>query len=280
MKKFFKGLSTVLFGMHFWLPIVYSLIFLMIAAISGTMATAWPFYFLGLAIAFAGSLLLVYFLKDRKLSKGKKSASTAEVALTSKDKDSASEAKKSEYVLDDGDRADMSDYIAAEQARYAGNMTAQPGMNMSDNRAYYAEPAPQSTQFNNNYMSPHPAQQPMNGYEGGYGSPQPGYVRPNYDPQTAHDALYSSFSSSPTTPSAPSQSSFSPYVQPQNVQTENATRISDYEAAQAGRTDRETPKIFRMRSNPNILVYEYSDRYEKYEQLANGDRRRVSIEYK
>lgn len=254
MKKFFQVVSTVLFGMHLWLPIVYSLIFLMIAAISGTIVGSWPYYFIGLALSFAGSLMLVYFLKDKK---AKKEASTAEVSLTQKPKEPetpiAPQSERTKYVLAD-DRRDASEYVAAEQARYTNRMYAEPG-------AYYEAPRPASR----------PEDRPVSDY--GYGND---YSRPT---QSEHDGVYSSFSSSPSTSAPePSQPAFSPYLQPQNAQSDRTISISDYEAARARRE--ETPKIFRTRANPNLLIYEYSDRYEKYEQMPNGERRFISVERK
>ncbi len=255
MKKFFKAVSTILFGMHMWLPIVYSLIFLMIAALSGTIGGSWPFYFIGLALSFLGSLLLVYFVKPRKkeeeTAKSVKAATTAEVAFTP--------VKKTDYLREDTDRTDMSGYVAAEQAKYAGNMSATP----SSMYGGYAAPAPAPM--------PEPDRTAYSS-QSGYGD----YARPA-QPE-AHEAIYTSFSSSPSQSQPDTQPTFTPYVQPRNAQSPTSQTVSDYERSKA--SSYETPKIFRMRVDPNVLVYEYSDRYEKYQQLPSGDRRLISVEYK
>lgn len=65
------------------------------------------------------------------------------------------------------------------------------------------------------------------------------------------------------------------YSYPQNptqsVFTEEQKRSATYYADRAAATYDEKPRIFRLRSNPNMLVYEYSDRLDYYKK--DGDYR-------
>ena len=65
------------------------------------------------------------------------------------------------------------------------------------------------------------------------------------------------------------------YSYPQNptqsVFTEAQKRSATYYADRAAATYDEKPRIFRLRSNPNMLVYEYSDRLDYYKK--DGDYR-------
>ena len=65
------------------------------------------------------------------------------------------------------------------------------------------------------------------------------------------------------------------YSYPQNptqsVFSEAQKRSATYYADRAAATYDEKPRIFRLRSNPNMLVYEYSDRLDYYKK--DGDYR-------
>ena len=65
------------------------------------------------------------------------------------------------------------------------------------------------------------------------------------------------------------------YSYPQNptqsVFPEAQKRSATYYADRAAATYDEKPRIFRLRSNPNMLVYEYSDRLDYYKK--DGDYR-------
>ena len=87
---------------------------------------------------------------------------------------------------------------------------------------------------------------------------------------------------------------FSPYVQPSNY-GEGGMKLGDYDR-RARRDERETPapepdrddgyagtvtpRIYRLRGEPNVLLYEYPDVYKKYYINADGSRTLLSTQYK
>lgn len=257
LKKIFKGISMALFGMHLWLPVAYSVIFLVIAAIAGALDGAWPFYFIGLSISFAASLGLTYYMsvRGRRQEPEEKEAPQSEItaekpaqpsytpppAPVQKPRSFESEApakpsRAEEYERFENEAA----RIYEEQVRYSQHMTGTPDS------------------VGSGYLQPH--------RQDGYARPAEPYkkpepARPDYaGAQSALDTLYPSFTSS--SPSNENRSSFSPYVQPGNVADEHAARLEDYESDK--KESEEQPKIYRTRKDPNVLVYEYSDRIEKY----------------
>lgn len=299
MKKFFGTIGKILFGMHLWIPIVYSLVFLVIAAISNTLGGSWPFYFIGLSLSFAGALVLLFVTtsKKEKDKSGVKTAETHETTARTEEaaplakSQPASEPRRSSYVLADETDYEETSYRAFDEQSAYSNMTARPGTTVGDQRTatpenrssydapemrrYYGYERPVEQRSAREQLQPQPQPQPQ--YTQYYQPQGAGTPPPQPQPQTAHDALYSSFASSPS-----QQQNFSSYVQPMNVQGENTVHLGDYEAAQAAArmAEAEKPKIYRTRERADVLIYEYTDRYEKYRVLPSGEQERIGVEYK
>ena len=71
---------------------------------------------------------------------------------------------------------------------------------------------------------------------------------------------------------------FSPYVQPANSQSRSGASLSDYDDAAA--SGREQPRIYRLKSEPNVLLYEYKDFFKKYYINPDGSKTLLSTEPK
>lgn len=257
--KVLKFISKALFGLHLWLPIAYSIGFLAIVAISGLFEGSWPYYFIGLSLSLAGSLGLVYYSSVRARVKSPEKATPAPEEKPVAPRPQPSSRPDYESVEEAAAR------IRDEQQRYAQAMKANPSGNI--NGAQYADvqtpaPAPKAETF----MRPEAMQQ----Y---YGDA----VRPEMTAQTAHDALYSSFSAPPAPGEAPQNNQFSPYVQPSNVAA-GSPKLDDYESTRRTRTGE--PKVYRTRKEPNVIIYEYEDCYEKYYLNPDGSQTYLCTETK
>ena len=242
--KILKIITKALFGLHLWLPIAYSLVFLAVAAMSEMLVGSWPYYFIGLSLSFAGALGLVYYMSVRRAAHGDKPPAPP------KEKKEPRRIVPAAPVNDYESAEDAAARIRDEQMKYAQAMKATPsgisGAKYAD--VPPAEPvAPKAEAF----MRPETMQQ----Y---YGDA----VRPETTAQSAHDALYPSFSSNPAGGTeSPSNSNFSPYVQPPNVASAQSASLNDFEAKSE---HREKPQIYRTRKEPNVLIYEYTDSIEKF----------------
>ena len=61
MKKVFK----VIIGTFAWLPVLYSLVFLIISIVTGTIGENWGFYFVGLSVSLIACVALTYLYARR-----------------------------------------------------------------------------------------------------------------------------------------------------------------------------------------------------------------------
>lgn len=256
--KVWKIITKALFGMHLWLPIAYSIVFPAVAAITERLEGSWPYYFIGLSLSFAAALGLVYFSSVRAKSRTADEKPAAQTPPEKQEKRRPLPANDYESVEDAAAR------IQDEQMRYTQAMKATPS-GISGAKFGDAPPAEHAAPKAEAFMRPETMQQ----Y---YGDA----VRPETTAQSAHDALYSSFSA-PAGYEEPAQSNFSPYVQPPNVATPQSAKLDDYDERLARR---DQPKIYRTRKEPNVLIYEYSDCIEKYYVSPDGSLTFLSTETK
>ena len=275
MKKAWSLIKKGLFGMHLWIPLSYSILFLVIALITSTIDGSWPFYFIGLSVSFLASLALTYYIAQRNEEKIFTAVEIPSEPAPQPDQKTLLQPlptkKPATNHVGQAGYEDEATRIYEEQLRYSSAMRGSP--NASVNTDGYSSRVGDYTRPTDPYaeaLNRSVASQEL------YGTEEPtsnGYYG-NRDPEAnAHDALYSSFSDS----ASEDKSSFSPYVQPANAQTGTPTRgLDDYASPRA----EEKPKIFRTRKEPNVLVYEYSDRYERYYLRSDGSLTRISTEPK
>ena len=74
--KVFKGIGIGLFRLNLWLPVLYSMVFL-ILTLTIPLSGVWGYYLFGVVICLFGSLALTYFSKSKKSRKGEFKKSVA-----------------------------------------------------------------------------------------------------------------------------------------------------------------------------------------------------------
>ena len=281
IKSFFAAIGKViawlLTALGLWVPLLYSVIFLIVIAIAGIpIETTGTAYFLGLFVSLGLALWISMAVSARKNKTKKEKKVDYNVAEAKK--------KNRKSVPDEN--------ITVNSPQPVGSATQVTGDVLQS-----AVP-PSQPQMQQGYI------QQQNGYAQAYGqypAHQPSYQQPmppqqNYTQQQAMPAQngfvpYTMPSQYP--PQRPQNSdTFAPYdgvstsekadglgyagySYPQNptqyVFTEEQKRSATYYADRAAATYDEKPRIFRLRSNPNMLVYEYSDRLDYYKK--DGDYR-------
>ena len=63
-------IKKLIFGMFLWLPALYSVIFLIVSAVTGTVGKTWGFYFVGLSVTLIASVVLTYITAHRRAGVG------------------------------------------------------------------------------------------------------------------------------------------------------------------------------------------------------------------
>lgn len=311
--KFLKLMRFLLFKIHLWLPLMYSLVFLIITVTSGLLTVSWPFYFLGLSLSMIGTLGLVYYTRKKSKDDVEENFKPA----SKRDKNRRIEGfmpvseQPPERPAEPVQRAKTPDVeetvqrIREEQNYYGQVMSAQPNaLNQytAQVRPIQLQPGYQPAQP---YVQPMPTfqQQPyITQYGQPYVQPTPP-VQPPIEPPTMaqyyaeqqvtaqntdmNKKLYGPFTQ-PQSPSAPqsnngeqAESNFTPYIQPINAKdrTSASPDMQSYEATRRN-TRQEEPTIYRTRKDPNILIYEYSDCIEKYAIGRDGSRTLIGTEFK
>ena len=274
-----------LFKMHLWLPIAYSVVFLIIAAASQVLGESWPFYFIGLSVSLLGALVLAYLTLSRtpvRPSEQKREdipavrpePAPAYVPPSGPRPSAVRPDPAEDYARTEKAAARVSD----EQARYTQAMTGQPN-NVSE---LYTAASPAGTtdldppEMRSDFMRP----DAMQSYYGEAVVPDTDTAR------SAHDELYPSSPYSDGTRRSDRRQeerrngpAFSPYVQPVNAASPNAAHIEDYDNGRRSHRG-EKPTIYRTRKDPNVLVYEYSDCYERYYMNQDGSLTYLNTENK
>ena len=266
MKKFLSILVKGLFGMHLWIPLTYSVLFLVITIMTGTIGASWSFYFLGLSVSLIASLALCYYVCTHKKVRTEQPPEKKESAEVSKN-------ERLEYQASDGFRdyqriEEEATRISEEQARYTKAMTGSPNIiTPSSNFTEYMRATPPQPERG---MGQAEAASRL------YSETQNNdYIGKQKDKINAHDALYSSFSDSDN-----KEQTFSSYVQPNNSSTPGISLDEYYSRQQSEKHRTEKPTIYRTRKDPKVLVYEYSDRYERYYVGDDGKLSLLSREFK
>ena len=292
IKTFFTAVAKViawlLTALGLWVPLLYSLLFLIVIAIAGIpIETTGTAYFLGLFISL-GLALWISMIVSAKKSKAKKQKNV--------DYNVAEAKKKSKKAMADEDIT--MGITAPANDEKTGGLQAGYASGYIQNQAT-------APQMQNGY-APQP-QQNQPPYPPLYSQPQPTYRQPTTDgfmpynmppspqqqPQNSDTFMPYNNMSMPSQPQpsvAPSQNIAFPseqggYPPQQNVggyspsqSSEQNMTTGDYSNRGNGCSERaaatydEKPRIFRLRSNPDMLVYEYGDRLDYYK--IDGDYRR------
>lgn len=245
IKSFFAAIGKViawlLTALGLWVPLLYSVIFLVVIAIAGIpIETTGTAYFLGLFVSLGLALWISMAVSARK-----------------------NKTKKEKNV----------DYNVAEAKKK--NRKSVPDENITVNSP---QPVGSATQVTGDVLqSAVPPPQPQ--MQQGYIQQQNGFVPytmpSQYPPQRPQNSdTFAPYDGVSTFEKADGLG-YTGYSYPQNptqsVFPEAQKRSATYYADRAAATYDEKPRIFRLRSNPNMLVYEYSDRLDYYKK--DGDYR-------
>ena len=245
-------IKKLIFGMFLWLPALYSVIFLIVSVVTGTIWKNWGFYFVGLSVTLIASVALTYLTAHGRSGGGdeKQADSRVPASVQKPTQDGEADAEAAAKASDETNR------FAAEMKASPSAVTGERYDDRSERSAYMA---------GGRYVDPSSAP----------------------DPATAPDSLGASCDSvmgasgmdsyyyggaREERRGAPSgdDSSFSPYVQPSNY-GEGGMKLSDYDDSRlGGRSSSDEPpadpalRIYRLRSQPNVLLYSYPTEYRKY----------------
>ena len=286
--------AWLLLAFGLWVPLLYSLVYLIVVVIflDVPLANTGTVYFVGLFISFLGAL---WFSMVRSNNEAKKRKRKKGVGY------SISEVKKKRKVEEDdeGDNIPQGEFAqpVPQQPQYVQQLAPQPMVQMPQ-PPQYAQPYEQAHQpyLGSQYSQSASQQQ--------YGAPQYGqygYAQPA--PQPQYEQPQQAYSQSQY--EQPQQAFSQQFSKPQYEQTQPQENYSqedvsfdftqrqhrgyDESVSPWGRADRDTqsswgrdgedleqdaneqPRIFRLRSDPDMLVYEFSNRLEFYRKTVHGN---------
>ena len=277
-------IKKIFIGMFFWLPLLYSAVFLVISLLTRTVGGNWGFYFVGLSVVLLICVVLtyVYAHRSREESTDKARAEEERQDLPAVSAAPAVSGRRGELVPEEEAEISARD----ETNRYAAEMKGSPS---SVNGERYDSRSERSAYMaGGRYIDDVPAPDPRSA---------PDSLRSDGD-MMGGQGMNGYYFGEPEEPAAPNGGKtdsvgFSPYVQPSNY-GEGGMKLGDYDR-RARRDERETPaqeingdgygetdapRIYRLRGEPNVLLYEYPDVYKKYYINADGSSTLLSTQYK
>ncbi len=258
-------IKKLLIGMFLWLPLLYTVLFIVISLFTETIGGNWGFYFVGLSVCLAACVALTYIYAHR-----------SDTQTPADERTEVRDIPAPRLPVNEEDEINTRD----EANRYAAEMKAGPSAvggerydGSGERSAYLA---------GGRYVDPAPAPDPVS---------SPDALRSSDALMGAsgmNDYYYGSGrSSQPRRTSG--DSDFSPYVQPSNYGGADGISLDDYDETRLRGSDPAlsadppsvpAPRIFRLRGEPNVLLYEYPTEYRKYYVNADGSLRLLSTQKK
>lgn len=243
-------IKKLIFGMFLWLPALYSVIFLIVSVITGTIWKNWGFYFVGLSVTLLAAVALTYVSARKRAGQGERNKEdrvpeSVQQPAPVGEADTEAEIKAS----------DETNRFAAEMKASPSAVTGERYDDRSERGAYMA-----GGKYTDPSSAPDPATAPDS----------LGASRDSVMGASGMDSYYygGTREERRSAPS-PDGSAFSPYVQPSNYG--DGMKLSDYDDSRlGGRSRSEEPpadpalRIYRLRSQPNVLLYSYPTEYRKY----------------
>ncbi len=255
LKKVFAAIGKVFFGMHFWVPLVYTIVFIIFSALSGTIVENWGFYFMGLSISFIFSSALIYRAKLIAL-KGKSESKPEETG----------EKKKIVYVVppeSEGTKESQTIIIEKDVPSDKKPEIA-PAVNIKKevDSAMDSQTASAAEASSYGYISPSNRYEPAKPNQE---TPSPYAEAENIPPideekqqaRINENDLYSGFSG---------------YLSPHEPIPTNKEPFGKDQPAK--------PKVYRTRTDPSIVIYDYPDKTEKYKIMQDGSLSLIAIDKK
>ena len=266
--------AFLLVTLGLWLPAVYSLLFLVVCAIAGIklQGVVITFYIIGLVITFSGAVGISYIRYNAKRKSKKRSARNAQANVRS--------VKKSEFAPRDYESGyDAREYDAQkyEPQGYETREFTQAQDGIYSQSAVSGQTAPTDAQ------QPLPnTEQPAEKQNAVSAAKSELYGKNDYKYEDFSDLRKKYFGDGNEADVTPSESCLRPYSQggefvpPTNP---DALMREQLERRLMGTFSEEQPMVFATRRDPNIIVYQYSDRLKFFTKTKRG-LVHISTEYK
>ncbi len=256
LKKILGFLGTLFFGMHFWLPLVYTIVFVVFSAASGTILENWGFYFLGLSVSLAGSVALVY--------RGRARASAGDEDKT----EAGEEKKKIVYVVPpESEKENGSQTIIIEKNPQNGNrpeIAPEVDIRKEVDTAMSSQSARPSDVSGFGYSAP----------GGQRFEPAPPREKPSYYEEAEKLAPVDDQRQKDRISENDLYSGFSGYLSPHEPIPERKDQVFAAEQKPV------QPKVYRTRTDPSVIIYDYPDRTERYRIMQDGSLSLISADRK
>ncbi|MBR2967251.1 MAG: hypothetical protein IKC35_00550 [Clostridia bacterium] len=276
-----KAVAWLLLAFGLWVPLLYSLIFLLVVVLflDVPLASTSTVYFTGLFISFIGAL---WFSMARSANKAKQRQRKKSVGYNV-----AEVKKKNKDVVPIEENQPQIDDQPKEQAQGLDNQQPAPNQYPQPNQyiqpqQFYQPSQPQYYQppqyAPNQYAQPQPQYyQPPQYAPNQYAQPQP---HEQYNQPTAREDYNGGRNY--TNESNYRDSESSDYANRYNERRYDRqvydrrdygerTESREYNDYANRPLANETPRIFRLREDPDMLVYEYTDRLDYYKRTWQGN---------
>ena len=284
--------AFLLVTLGLWLPAVYSLLFLIICAIAGIKLQGGviTLYIIGLVLTFAGAVAISVFRYNRKKKKNKKPSRRAQTNVRSvkKSEYAGGKNKAADYCYDDG-------YYPQDDS-YADNSYAnvQPTQESVTSEPRTSESmTPESVTFGQAYAPPSEEKENIvSKAKNELYSQNKDYKYDDFsDLRKKYFGDENAKDETPTAPSAnnmpagdnnPNKNSYGDILSQSGFSTQResegylSSRSPDalsrehLERRLMGCETEEKPMVFASRRDPNIIIYEYSDRLKFYKKTKRG----------
>lgn len=231
-----KVIAWLLVALSLWVPLLYTVVFVVVCGLTHKSLTEYStWYFAGLAVSFIGSFIISTFLYERRLAQKKQQSTGSWDNLQKvKEKEPTSKIKKREDEIN----------AAATVVQPIENQPNNIDTAAKHNFISYANQPNMDPETNFS-----PENQGVDYGQGGFSPPlNQGYSQDNI----GYGENYSNFE----------QKNYQPYP-PINEQV-----FTPPSSQSLG--SNEKPMVFATRSDPNVLIYEYSNRLEFYKKTLNG----------
>lgn len=238
LSRVIKFIAWLLVALSLWVPLLYTIVFVIICGLTHKSLSAYSsWYFGGLAISFIISFLISTFIYERKLAQKKKAIMGSRDNLQKvKEKEQVPTIKKREEPT--FTQENISDNIA--------KMELENGQESNDTASKY------------NFISYGNLNEPKKITDTGFLSYnlEQNLQNQNELPQNQGNVKFASNNDQTI-----DNINFEPY-------SFNETSFSPPPSQSLG--ENEKPMIFATRSDPNVLIYEYTNRLEFYKKTLNG----------
>lgn len=270
-----KAVAWLLLAFGLWVPLLYSLIFLLVVVLflDVPLASTATVYFTGLFISFVGALWfsMARSANKAKQRKRKKSVGYNVAEVKKKNKDVAPVEENPPQIDNQPSSQDLPTDEMPNGNQPLPNQPVQQQFYQPQQQRYY-QPPPQQYYQPPQYAPNQQVQPP----------PQQYYQPPQYAPESTQ------YAQPQERYDRPSQNEYN-YRDRQGNDYANRYNERRYDRQAYDRDEygvsrdiygversekqlsNESPRIFRLREDPNMLVYEYSDRLDYYKRTVQGN---------